>query len=140
MSARIPPWVEPWLARTYVDGPDGYDCWDFALEVLRVQFGFDVQEREYQYERGRAGRDARAGLAAREREQWDRLAPGTEREGDLAVFMPAGVPDHIGVIVAPGRFMHCTRGSNVAIERLDSSHWAPRLEGIYRHRSASCAV
>jgi len=51
---------------------------------------------------------------------------------DVVVFRTAGVPDHVGVCIGRGRFLHVEDGARSRIEYLSSPLWEARIEGYYR--------
>jgi cell wall-associated NlpC family hydrolase len=52
---------------------------------------------------------------------------------DVVVFARGRAPDHVGVCIGRGRFLHCEEGSTSRIEYLGSPLWASRVEGFYRY-------
>ena len=52
---------------------------------------------------------------------------------DLALFLIAGRPVHIGLLIDRRRVLHAEKKIGVFIERIDSTMWAKRLEGVYRY-------
>jgi hypothetical protein len=77
-----------------------------------------------------------AGLA----DGWERVE--RPRALDLLILRVAGRPWHCGLLVSPAQFIHAPppdrQGRQLlsCIERLDSPHWARRIEGIYRRKVA----
>lgn len=54
-------------------------------------------------------------------------------ELDLVVFSVSGTPDHVGVCIGRGRFIHVEEGSRSRIEYLSSPLWDSRIYGFYRY-------
>ncbi|WP_396616805.1 C40 family peptidase [Lysobacter soli] len=59
---------------------------------------------------------------------------------DLIVLRVAGKPRHVGLVVAPERFLHAPeplhgRGGTSRIECWTDRLWINRIEGFYRHAS-----
>lgn len=52
---------------------------------------------------------------------------------DVVVFATSRAPDHVGVCIGRGRFLHCEEGSKSCIEYLSSPLWENRIEGYYRY-------
>jgi cell wall-associated NlpC family hydrolase len=103
--------------------------------VLGEQFGIAVPQYEgvsYETENDRAH------IAQYMNEQrelhWKRIDPGEARPGDVILFRMLGVPIHVGVLCGNDLFLHCERGCNSCVERLQSSAWKRRIEGFYRPR------
>ena len=113
----------------------GTDCWGFICMVLEEQFGISIPLYEgvsYETENDRGH------IAAYMTEQrdlhWKRIDPDEARPGDVILFRMLGVPIHVGVLCGEGLFLHCERGCNSCVERLQSSAWKRRIEGFYRPR------
>lgn len=54
------------------------------------------------------------------------------RSGDLVLFGPTGAPNHAGIYVGEGRFVHApSAGGMVRLELVGSKHWASQRP-IYR--------
>lgn len=51
---------------------------------------------------------------------------------DVVVFKRAGRPDHVGVCLGRGDFLHVEEKRSSCIERLTSPKWERRIEGFYR--------
>jgi len=52
----------------------------------------------------------------------------------VVVFHTGAAPDHVGVCVGRGRFLHVEEGSRSRIEFLSSPLWSSRIEGYYRYK------
>lgn len=52
---------------------------------------------------------------------------------DVVVFATGRAPDHVGVCIGKGRFIHCEEGFTSRIDNLSSPIWEPRIEGFYRY-------
>jgi len=58
---------------------------------------------------------------------------GQRVAGDLVFFGQAGRPNHIGIYVGEGRFVHApSTGGTVRLDRLDSPYWRTRYLGTRR--------
>lgn len=66
--------------------------------------------------------------------EWQRVdAP---QPMDVVVFNLAGQPEHMGVCIGRGRFLHVEKGQRSRIARLTDPMWSPRVEGFYRYTGA----
>jgi len=55
------------------------------------------------------------------------------KEGAIAYFRVKGLLAHVGIVIAPDRFIHAwEKSGGVCVERL--SLWRSRLVGIYEHK------
>lgn len=52
--------------------------------------------------------------------------------GDIVVFRRGRRPNHMGVCIGRGRFLHVEEGCRSCIERLSSPLWNRRIVGFYR--------
>lgn len=52
----------------------------------------------------------------------------------VVVFHSGGAPDHVGVCIGRGRFLHVEEGCRSRIEFLSSPLWSSRIEGFYRYK------
>ncbi|MCU0754270.1 MAG: C40 family peptidase [Xanthomonadales bacterium] len=58
---------------------------------------------------------------------------GQRVAGDLVFFGQGGRPNHIGIYVGEGRFVHApSTGGTVRLDRLDSRYWRTRYMGTRR--------
>ncbi|WP_312914494.1 NlpC/P60 family protein [Stenotrophomonas sp.] len=64
--------------------------------------------------------------------EWERVDRPAEL--DLVVFHSGAAPDHVGVCIGRGRFLHVEEGSRSRIEFLSSPLWSSRIEGYYRYK------
>lgn len=125
----------PWRARG--DGRDGLDCWNLCRLVYHERLGIELES----YSSGYVTAFERAEIAAlisgaRAQAPWREIAPGNEREFDIAIFRCAGLATHIGIVTAPGQMLHVNSGQDSMIERYRDGKWLPRLIGFQRHESA----
>jgi cell wall-associated NlpC family hydrolase len=135
----IPPeWANKYIGIRYE--PHGHsetaaDCWYFLCMVMKGQFDKDVPTyagTSYVTEDDRE-RIARF-MAEHKDETWKRIDPDDAQPGDCILFNMLGYPIHVGVVCAPGLFLHCERGCNSCVERYHSGPWKRRIEGFYRLR------
>lgn len=136
----VPAWVAPYVGLPYADkGRDrtGADCWGGVRMVLAEVFGVDVPSYAEAYtvasDHSSVATAVDAGLA----HGWQRA--DRPRSGDLLILKIAGRPWHCALMVNAAMFLHWPppdkQGRQLlsCIERLDSPHWARRIEGVYRY-------
>lgn len=63
--------------------------------------------------------------------EWVRVDKPTELA--IVVFRGGAAPDHVGVCIGRGRFLHVEEGSRSRIEFLSSPLWSSKIEGFYRY-------
>lgn len=131
--SQPPDWAERYIGIPYI--PMESDCWHVFAIIQREVFGRNVPEfYEVAYCDGTTSREEVGSFIALHKvDQWTRIEKGQEQSGDGMLFTMLGVPMHIGVVCAPGLFIHCARGSNSCIERYNSGSWSRRIEGFYRY-------
>ena len=109
-------------------GPLAYDCWGLVCAVIQAGLGVTLPAfLDYS--------PANIPDAISEYSQLDHwsLAQGVLKPWDVVIFTTANDPHHVGVVCAPGQFLHLARESESMIERLTSRRWARRIEGGYRY-------
>lgn len=107
---------------------EGADCWGLVRLVLREQYGHELPSFDGYVN----SRDPHVDeLIAREREGW--ITNDTAQTGDVVLFRIAGRIAHIGIVAAPGTFLHAREGHAATIERLDSPRWKSRVAGFYSY-------
>ena len=112
----------------------GVDCWGLVRLVYAEQLGITLPSFDAGYD---SPQDARIEeMIARGREGWAKTQ--TPQPGDVVVLRILGGLNHVGVIAAPGTFLHVRAGHTATIERLDSGLWQHRVEGIYRYQAGFC--
>ncbi len=109
---------------------DGADCWGLVRLVYKDQYEIELPSFIEVYEAQDSNQIAE--LFATRREGWEQVAE--PREGDVVALRVFGEITHVGVIAAPGTFLHVRRGIEAVIERLDSPMWKHRIEGYFRYK------
>lgn len=108
--------------------PNG--CWRLVVAVYRELFGLALPD--YTADAAGLSRAALASLIDTQRSAWCRVE--VERPGDVVLFKILGAACHVGVVQAPGQFLHVLHaGQTARIESYRSPAWRPRVEGFYRH-------
>lgn len=52
--------------------------------------------------------------------------------GDVVLLKVMGEPGHIGIMISPREMLHCMKGTNACIERIDGVRWRGRVLGYWR--------
>lgn len=109
---------------------DGCDCWGIPYLIYRDRLGIELPAYLDDYhnttDRSEIGRVMR-----RERRAWRKV--DRPRPFNIVQIRMLGEEMHVGVCIGNGRFIHCAKGINTVIERLDSSTWRDRIVGYYRY-------
>jgi cell wall-associated NlpC family hydrolase len=118
----------PWVSGGR-DAVRGCDCWGLIIAAARKCYGLELPD--YAGYRD-ADELAETGPIFQRRAEWQRIAEGGEREGDVVVLRMAGTPAHAGLVVGVGLMLHSMKGRDACVERYRSTAWVNRLEGFYR--------
>ena len=122
------PWYLPLLGQPF--DLHAFNCWHLVREGLALGFGVDVPEH--------GGTDPRSisevgETIDHEASAWIEVDAADARPGDVVVFNLAGHPMHVGLVVAPGLFLHVSEGIVSRVERCTDHFWSRRIVATYRH-------
>ena len=134
LSETVPAWARDYIDIDFVDRGrtrEGLDCWGLVRLVYAERFGVLLPSLQDRYRDAQDG-PCIADLCRTQMPDWRLLEAPRARVGDVALFRVAGEPWHVGVLVARGRMLHAQRGTRSCIERIDTTGWGPRLEGLFR--------
>jgi cell wall-associated NlpC family hydrolase len=139
----IPEAFGPYIGLPYAEKGrtrEGADCWGGVRMVLRELFGHDLPDYSGAYANTKDRESVAAAVESGLADGWERT--DSPLAGDLLVLKIAGRPWHAAILVNASQFLHWPPPSKdgrqmlSCIERLDSPHWAKRIEGIYRRKVA----
>lgn len=128
MTTRTEIPVEDLVGRPFVELAD---CAELVAIVLE-RVGIELSEA------ARSGVDLEGAVEAIRAEGFEELDDQAELEvGDLVLFLVDGwelpkAHPHVGVIVAPGRFVHATKASGVRVDSIGRTYWKRRLTSRWR--------
>ena len=112
---------------------DGVDCWGVVYlaycHILGIELPSYIDDYDKKDVRGSSRELGQ--LVASHLPEWKQVSH--PRVMDVAIFLIAGRPVHIGLLVDEQRVLHAEKGAGIFVERLYSPLWARRLEGIYRY-------
>jgi len=131
----LPDWVPRYHGRPFAEkgrGPDTFDCWGLVFHFHREQLGIDLPALLEGYESTR-DLHAIAALAQEQKRHWTQVEEAAALAGDVVEFRFAGEESHVGLVVAPGMFLHVLRTEGVVLDRWRSTHWSARFLGVFRH-------
>lgn len=113
---------------------EGVDCWGLYRLILKEQFGILISSYAEEYDstehRDQIAKIIRDGTI---KLSWTEVESGRERLGDGILLRMMGLPIHIGLVIEPGRMIHCEVGHNTVIERYTGLKWEKRIIGFWRH-------
>jgi cell wall-associated NlpC family hydrolase len=133
-------WAAPYIGLPYADkgrGPAAWDCWGGVRMVFAEVFGLHLPDYLDAYTRADDHTSVAAAITAGLADGWHRVARPVA--GDLLILKIAQRPWHSGVLVSESQFLHWPppghdgRQTFSCLERLDSPHYARRIEGMYHH-------
>jgi len=112
----------------------GVDCWGIVRMFYREQYAIDLPSfgDRYGRELDEAERAQIAAIIRGESGEWWRVPEGEEKVGDLLLLRMLGEESHLGVVTAPGCFLHARQGIGSCVERYDHPAWARRVVAFYR--------
>lgn len=87
-------------------GRGGFDCSGFSQHLYTALFGLPLPRT--------TNSQARLGATI----QRSQLKPG-----DLVFFRPSSYPEHVGVYVGNGEFVHASSSQGITRSRLDADYW-----------------
>ncbi len=132
----IPEWMVKYIGIPYIEGgrdSKGADCYGLLRLIYQEQFGIEIPEYSHvAWVKDCDEKQLESDIEDRKQE-WQLIDSGSEKIGDCILLKIAGVPIHLGMVVASGVMVHCARGHDSAIERYDSNKWQKRIEGFFRH-------
>ena len=121
-------WAEAYVGLPYVVGTG--ECGHRAALVWREVFGFEVDAAPAGGDLALAQRHIAAALAGPE---WAPVA--SPAEGDAVIMWKGQLACHVGIWVAPGHVLHCTRRDGMVLSALDDLPGEGfRVFGTFRHR------
>lgn len=121
-----------------VDGEvPGVDCWGLVRLVYDREFGIKLPGHDG-VNRDTTSDEDLADYAAAQMEDWERVR--NPEPGDMVRLRIRGNPMHVGIVTAPGDFLHVRAGNDSVVDRYRSRLWADRVEGFYRYTPRSTGV
>ena len=106
-------------------GPELFDCWGLVIEVMR-RHGISLPD----YQISALAFDRIGEEIERQRPIWKRL-DGPIDPCLVVVRFNSSCPNHCGVYLGSGQFIHAREKAKVCIDRINSPAWAHRIEGFY---------
>lgn len=123
-------WAQDYVGLPYIIGVG--ECGHRAALVWRQRFGIEVEARPAFGDMGLAQRHI---LAQLQGDDW--MATRTPEEGDAVVMWKGDRLAHVGVWVAPGHVLHCTRRDGMRLSEVEALPAEGfRLYGTFRRRAA----
>ncbi len=127
-------WAQAYVGLPYILGVG--ECAHRAALVWRQEFGFDIEPPSALGDLRAAQRCIRAELA---KADWARVSEPTE--GDAVVMLKGGLLCHVGVWVAPGHVLHCTRADGMVLTPVeDLPEQGFPVFGYFRRQRAEQAM
>lgn len=108
---------------------DGFDCWGLILHAAQNLYSTTLPDYS-DYRDSDNMKETSPLFTARE--DWIRVPKGAELPGDVIVMRLHGLPMHAALYLGEGRFLHTLTGRDSCVERVSSSGWSTRIEGVYR--------
>ena len=127
-------WAQDYVGLPYILGAG--ECAHRAALVWRQVFGYDIEVPAAHGNLRVAQRLIRSALATAD---W---APASHpQEGDAVVMWKGGLIAHVGVWVAPGHVLHCTRAEGMVLTPEEDLHLQGfRVFGYFRWQGHQAAL
>src|SRR5262245_18734529 len=126
----IPAWVGHYIGLRF---SEEFTCWTLLREVYRAEFGIDVPSYAGRYTSTRDAEGIAPLVGEEASAHWREVPVGADLAPDALVFRFMGQPMHVGVVIAPGWFLHVMEGLDAVRERYDGMKWSRRIVAAYRH-------
>lgn len=132
----IPEWVRSYVGLPFKDkgrGPDGFDCWGIAQDILCRHFG--IRDLPDYCDRYASCGDSRsvADLVSAEKTAGQWRLVDEAKVGNVVMFRLLGRPWHCGVMLTPHIMIHSLEGVGVVLEDVRGITWRNRIEGFYEY-------
>ena len=111
-------------------GFDGIDCWGLVYLIYLHELGISLPTYSEDYQTVAESKRIGA-LVVKERKNWSKV--NVLEKFDVVVIRMRGFPMHCGIYIGDGKFMHCLKGVNTTVEKIEASSWKSRIEGFYRY-------
>lgn len=113
---------------------EGWDCWGLVYVAYRDIMGVTLPSYSGEYDRAGDTRESRNQLDGLIRSHLGPWSVVEERLPlDVVLFRIGGQPVHVGLLVDRRRMLHAEARIGTQMERMSSSMWNQRLEGVYRY-------
>src|SRR5262245_10616662 len=103
----IPAWVGHYIGLRF---SEEFTCWTLLREVYRAEFGIDVPSYAGRYTSTRDAEGIAPLVGEEASAHWREVPVGAVLAPDALVFRFMGQPMHVGVVIAPGWFLHVMEG------------------------------
>ena len=108
---------------------DGVDCHGLAYLFHRDQLNQDIPSYVESYNDANE-EEGVSDCIERHINDWERV--DDPQPGDIIIFNLLGWPCHVGIYLGGNDFLHCLKGTNSTVERLNSITWSRRAGGFIR--------
>ncbi len=110
----------------------GVDCWGLVYLVYKNELQIELPTYIEFYE-SPDDRELLSELIAREQvNKWNKINDLDKKPFDGLLLTVSNTPYHVGIYIGEGQFIHCEKGVNTAIARLNSIRWRNNLAGVFR--------
>lgn len=126
-------WWNSYIGTKFKDkgrGADGVDCWGLVCLIYRNELGIELPSYTECYENTDDKNTLTDLIANEQKSKWAEVV--NMRSFDVLVLKIDGLPYHIGIYTHDNKFVHCERGFNTVVAKLDSFRWQRRLMGAFR--------
>lgn len=107
----------------------GCDCWGIVRLFYECEKGIELPALTGYTDT--ADSQSISQIISEEKSDW--IQTNTPKQGDVVVLKIAGRETHVGIYLSKNRFLHCFKGLNSCIEKLNNPKWVNRISGVYRY-------
>ena len=111
---------------------EGVDCWGlihlFYKNERGIEFPLYTDLYETSFDKERVSE-----IINEEKVYWNQIEFDELQDGDVILFRVSGLPIHVGMVVDKNTFIHCIKGAQSCLEKLNSPRSQNRIIGAFRY-------
>jgi len=115
------PFRDKGRATTMKEARKGVDCWGFVRLVYLLRRGILLPSYDECYGDTKDGTAITPHIMAVKAKHWQDVTE--PQEFDLIILNCKGFPWHVGLVVRPGKMLHCGEGFGAVYEDYPSKRW-----------------
>ena len=112
----------------------GLDCWGLVVKFYKEHYHLTLPEFT-EITTKSSYKECSEKFEVEKGNDTDFVEVEIPQEGDIALFLLAGHPIHVGIVLTDNQFMHMDDRAGCSIENYKGMKWKSRLQGFYRHKS-----
>lgn len=109
---------------------EGVDCWGLVCLIYKNELGIDLPHYLECYNSTNDTQLLAKLIDDESKAKW--VEQTTPKEFDVLVLKVDGLPFHVGIYTHDRKFIHCEKGFNTVVSKLDSMRWVGKMTGVFR--------